>query len=232
MGTLFVGKNNIFGRYAQLMGYECVRHNDVTNFDFNKYDRIILSAFSPLNKRGIADDKIVHYIVNTGYRGNVTYISTMRVGSSEKRYRHYSDSKLRQEKLLINNLKNKVSIKRFPVVLGDTPGQDISGFALHLKDGLKRGEVVFDVTLDSSWYFVFIDEIFSRLFVEGHECIICPSPIKVSDLKEFLSMIVDVRIEDTGIRSVYPVATDFDYYVSSKQATKNMVMERIINAIS
>lgn len=232
MTTLFVGKNNIFGRHAHLMGYECSRHNDIEKFNLHKYERLILSAFSPLNKRGIADDRIVQYIVEAGYQGAITYISSMRVGSVEERYRHYSESKLRQENFLVNNLGRRVSIKRFPVVLGCTPDEDISGFPLLLKNGLKSGQVVFDVTADSSWYFVFIDDIFSRLFVEGHECIICPSPIKVSDFKEFFSTIVDVRLEATGIHSTYPLAAGFPYYISNKHETKTDTMKRILNAIS
>lgn len=232
MYNLFVGKNNIFGRYAQSMGYECVSHNEIEKLDLNKYDRLILSAFSPVNKRGIPDDKLVDYIINFGYRGKVTYISTMRVGSNEKRYRHYSDSKLRQENLLIKSFKNKVSIKRFPVVLENTSYRNISGFALHLKNGLQKGKVVFDVTPDSSWYFVFIDDVFDRLFVQGHECIIGPSQIKVSDLEEYLSTIVDVSLEVTGMHSEYPMATGFEYYVSSKLTTKQMIIERILNVLS
>jgi hypothetical protein len=232
MSNLFVGKNNIFGRYAQSMGNVCVSHIEIENVDLNKYDRIILSAFSPTNKQGITDDKLIEYIIEFGYRGDITYISTMRVGSNEKRYQHYSVSKLRQEKLLINRFKHKVSIKRFPVVLADTPSTDISGFALHLKTGLKNGEVVFDVSLDSSWYFVFIDDVFARLFVPGNECIISPYPVKVSDLKEFLSAMVNVRLEAPGNYSVFPEAVGFRNYNSNKHATKLMIIERMVNAIS
>ena len=232
MDNLFIGKNNIFGRYAQLMGYKCVSHNDIEKLDLNKYDRIIISAFSPINKRGITDDRLVEYIIGFGYRGKITYISTMRVGSNEKRYEHYSNSKLRQENLLIKNFKKNVSIKRFPVVLENNSHQDISGFALHLKNGLQIGKVVFDVTPESSWYFVFIDDVFDRLFVQGHECIICPFPIKVSDLKEFLSKIVDVKLEATRVHSEYPVAADFEFYVSNKLTTKQMILERMLNVLS
>jgi hypothetical protein len=231
--VLHIGKNNVFGQYSQFLGHKVINHNDFMSCCLKSlsgfYDMIIISAFDPSNKIGINNDELIERILKLHTSEVIVYISTCRItnhANRDVRNEHYTNSKKRQEEFLLSQIPNSVTIKRFPVIIPKFNSKTVNGFLGQVSRSMRHHkELRFDVSQESTWNFLSIDDAFSRLLIANcSENVVGSHQIRIGDL---CAAIID---QYPAIKAVfgeklvhYSVENELPNYLINQKSQTNVI---------
>ena len=185
--TLHIGKNNVFGDYAEQQGQNVVSHSDLSEEMVSSYGKLVISAFSPLNKSGNTQDAVIDFLTsNDGKAIEIIYLSTARIGCRSEKYRYYVEAKLRQEKKLKKVFGDRLTIKRFTNILPEKESPFLSNFLHMLRNNYRQGKIEFDVAPSSSWNFVLIRDAYEQIFSRGCSNIVASENVTAEEIARYL----------------------------------------------
>ena len=192
---------------------------------------LVISAFDPQSKKSQNNNNLIEYICNQNFNGEIIYISTARIGTSEKKYEAYAQNKLQQETYLKNYFKSRVFIKRLPILIPSIRSKFKGGFLGFMRNSMANGNLVFDVNIASSWNFIFIDDLLKRLFIKKSECLMSRHSVTALDFILFYSREFDVSLKASETISSFVNPNDLPTHLLHAEQKKSEIIERIDNVI-
>jgi hypothetical protein len=234
--TLHIGKNSIFGCYAESIGENTISHScflaTSSKESLKDYDILIISAFAPSNKNGEYNDDLILDVLNKVTGQTIIYISTCRIGVPQMFENHYVQSKKRQEDLLMSANIGTTVVKRLPIVVPHLYlEKELQGFLRQVSENVRQNSsFVFDVSVKSTWNFVSIADVFERLSILKSENIVGSHDIELGALQNALGRTHDLSVASFGKKIVhYSVENELpNYYV---QKSIKYTLEDIVNAV-
>jgi hypothetical protein len=233
---LHIGKNSIFGFYAESIGEDTISHScffaTSSKESLKNYDILVVSAFAPSNKIGEYNDELIYDVLNKVTGQTVIYISTCRIGAPQMFENHYVQSKKRQEDLLISANIGTTVIKRLPIVIPHMYlEKKLQGFLREVSENVRQNSsFVSDVSKKSTWNFVSMADVFERLCILKSENIIGSRNIELGALQNALGRRHDLRIASFGKTIVnYLIENELPNHHIQKSI--KYTLEDIVNAV-